>query len=191
MVQTGIIISAEPKIKEGDDIYIISNPKIPNLQKLNKTGFTRASVELIRTTHLDDCDDTVRLEWIIAKDGEMQSGAGIFKRMLSIAPLTDANSATGFMSPADVMKSDMFPDPEDIDGLVVMATLSYGKEWTRNDGTTSRPVNCWHMRAPTTDEGYAHALRTQNYATAIDIKGWPAGFEVYDAPVREREEGEE
>lgn len=193
MVQVGIKIPSEdPVIAEGEHTYIIVESKIPDMTRLGM-GWTKASLKLLRTWQDDTLDEMVKLEWFVGKDKEIQPISGILKRLLSInANIMDLGEGDVYVTPSQMMAQDVFPDNEDLDGLVVVADLLYGKKpYVDRNGISHKQVTCFHVRAPTTDEGYAFLQKDQFLMTAPASGKIPAEYEVFSPPVREPEEDEE
>ena len=176
--QTGILIGKnyDPKFKRGEDLYWVTNSKIPNVSKLPKTGIVKGSIELIRCVPDKTLDETLELEWTIAKDGKFTKMAYIFKQLMSINPnigIDDETRESVWIYPNDLNRMDVYPEQGSIDGLTVVAELKEGTPW----GDAGHiPVQCYHFRAPTVEEGHAYAQRLQFYATELDENGKPTGF---------------
>ena len=190
MVQRGIIMPGvknfDPNFRTGESIYIVTESHVPDMGKENvKQGRPlRASLTLLRPWPADDADECIQLDWQIASNGEITNMAGVLKRILSIAPVANADSSA-WLAPEEVMSSDLYPDADDLDGLCVVADLQPAKTFIdRKTGKVHHPVQCFRFRAPTVAEGGNHLQRTQYLADGLNEEGYPTSYTLYSPPTK-------
>lgn len=189
MVQRGIIMPGkknfDPNFRVGENVYIITESHVPDMSRENvRLGKPlQASLTLLRPWPADDADECIRVDWRIADKGEITGMAGVLKRILSIAPVANSDS-TAWLTPEEVMSSDLYPDADDLDGLCVIADLQNAKPFQTRDGVYHHPVQCFKFRAPTVAEGGNYLQRTQYLADGLNGEGYPTSYTLYSPPTK-------
>lgn len=186
-MQIGIIMPGkknfDPNFKRGEGLYWVAESNIPDMSKLPKDKTIKASIKLIRAWKDDTLDEMIELDWMVAENGKINGMANILKRLLSInANIKQTDKGNEWITPEELMGFDVYPEADDIDGLIVVANLKEGKPWKDKFGKPHTPAACFSFRAPTVEEGHAYAQKTQYYATELNDDGYPEGFKLLQAP---------